>query len=91
MISAKQLHEWYLQATRKLNPEAFNKNAQKPYEELTEELQFVDKYIAQRIDDDFNKIMDRVQLFLLQHHALLPTCKCRMCRRWRNFKEELRS
>jgi len=31
---AKMLHEWYLEATANLDPESFNPEAQKPFEEL---------------------------------------------------------
>ena len=46
---AEKLHEWYLEATRELNPESYNPNAQKSYAELTEEQKFIDRYIAKKI------------------------------------------
>jgi len=48
-ITPEQLHIWYLEATSKLHPENFNSNAQKLYEDLTEEQKFIDKYIADKI------------------------------------------
>jgi hypothetical protein len=46
---AKQIHDWYLQATKKLNPESYNQNAQKKYDDLTEEQKFIDRYIAGKV------------------------------------------
>lgn len=46
---AKELHEWYLEAIKKLNPKSFNENANKPYGELTEEQKEIDRYIAKKI------------------------------------------
>lgn len=45
---AKQLHLWYLEATKELNPESYNPNAQKAYEDMTEEQKFIDRYIADK-------------------------------------------
>ena len=49
-ITAKQLHDWYLEATQKLNPDNYNPKAQKPYEELNTQQQFIDQYIADKIN-----------------------------------------
>lgn len=49
-IKPEQLHEWYLEATKELNPESYNPNAQKSYDQLTEEQRFIDKYIADKIN-----------------------------------------
>ena len=46
---AQNLHKWYLEATKKLSPESYNPNAQKPYEEMTEEQKFIDRYIADKV------------------------------------------
>jgi hypothetical protein len=46
---AEQLHEWYLQATKKLNPESYNQKSQKPYRWLSEEQQSIDLFIADAI------------------------------------------
>jgi nucleoid-associated protein YejK len=48
-ITPKQLHDWYLEATEKLNPENFNPKAQKAYQDLTPEHQYIDRYIATKI------------------------------------------
>lgn len=34
---ARKQHEWYLEATKELHPESYNPNAQKSYDDLTEE------------------------------------------------------
>lgn len=46
---AEQLHIWYLEATKKLNPESYNPDAQKSYYELIDEQRFIDRYIAQKV------------------------------------------
>ncbi len=48
-ITPEKLHKWYLEATDKLDPASFNREAQKPYKKLTEEQKFIDKYIADAI------------------------------------------
>ena len=42
----RKLHEWYLEATSKIHKINYNPHAHKPFEELNEEQQFIDKYIA---------------------------------------------
>lgn len=49
-ITPEQLHEWYLEATKELHPESYNPAAQKPYDALTPEQQFLDQYIAAKIN-----------------------------------------
>jgi len=49
-VCPEQLHQWYLEATKKLHPESFNAKAQVAYKYLTEEQQFIDKYIADKIN-----------------------------------------
>ena len=46
---ARRLHNWYLTATCKLDPESYNPKAQKNYDELTDEQRFIDRYIAEQI------------------------------------------
>lgn len=62
-INPEQLHEWYLEATKKLNPESFNEKAQKPFKELTKEQQFIDCFIADKIAEHIRK-----QLILIEEH-----------------------
>ncbi len=50
LITPEQLHKWYLEATALLKPESFNPNAQKPYEEMTDEQKFIDQYIAHQVN-----------------------------------------
>jgi len=47
----EELHEWYLEATKLLKKESYNPNAQKPYDELSEEQKFIDKFICDRINN----------------------------------------
>jgi len=49
IITPEKLHQLYLDATRKLKPESYNPNAQKYYEDLTDEQQAIDIYIARAI------------------------------------------
>jgi hypothetical protein len=46
MKLAKFLHRAYLAALKHLKPESYNPNANKPFEELTEEQQSIDLFIA---------------------------------------------
>lgn len=50
-VKPEQLHDWYLEAVKRLKPESFNPNAQKPYEDLTDEQKYIDKYIANKINE----------------------------------------
>ena len=52
---ARQLHSWYLEVTKLLDPKAYNKKAQKPYDELTGEQQAIDGYIAERLIEYFKQ------------------------------------
>jgi hypothetical protein len=47
--NGEQLHQWYLEAIEELHPISYNKNAQKPYNELSPEQKYIDEYIAQKI------------------------------------------
>ena len=46
---ARQIHTWYLEACEELDPDSYNSNAQKPYENLTEDQKFMDRYLADKI------------------------------------------
>ena len=46
---ARQLHDWYLEATRELGPENYNQNAQRHYDELSHEQREIDRYIAKKV------------------------------------------
>jgi len=48
-LKAEDLHNFYLEAIKKLKPESFNPNANKPYSEMTEEQKFIDKFILEKI------------------------------------------
>lgn len=51
-IKPEQLHIWYLEATKKLSPDSYNEKAQVDYEFLSNEQQYIDEYIADKIKDD---------------------------------------
>ena len=59
-ITPEELHKWYLQATSILKKESYNPNAQKPYEELTEEQKFIDKFICDRINFRIREIKENL-------------------------------
>jgi hypothetical protein len=58
---AEKLHIWYLKATSELSLESYNPKAQKPFSELTDEQQFIDLYIAQKIRDSLVINEDEVE------------------------------
>lgn len=60
LISPEQLHQWYLESIAHLSGESYNHNADRPYEMLTEEQKFIDKYIANKIVADIIKIIDEL-------------------------------
>ena len=51
-IKPKQLHDWYLEATAKLDPDSYNSKAQVDYEFLSSDQQYIDEYIADKIEQD---------------------------------------
>lgn len=53
MVTPEQLHMWYLEAVENLSPSDFNPKANKPYSELTDEQKYIDKYIADKINQRF--------------------------------------
>ncbi len=57
---SEQLHIWYLEATKELNPKSFNSNAQKSYQELTEEQKYIDRYIANKILQSRQELLDEI-------------------------------
>jgi len=58
IIDPEELHIWYLEATKKINPENYNEKAQKPYDELNREQKFIDCHIASKIN---KKIRDEIK------------------------------
>lgn len=48
-ISPEQIHIWYLEATKKINPKFYNQKAQKFYNELSKEQKSIDRYVANKI------------------------------------------
>ncbi len=58
MITAEQR---YLEAIELVNSESFNRRAQKPYDELTEEQKSIDEYIAKKIQEVRDKFIERLK------------------------------
>lgn len=56
-ISARKIHELYLEAIKECSPESYNKNAVKPFNELTKDQQKIDYYIVDKINWFINQIM----------------------------------
>ena len=56
---AEQLHKWYLEATKLLNPENYNSKAQKQYVNLNKEQKFIDRYIAERVNEKIKEERQR--------------------------------
>ena len=54
-ITAKQLHKWYLEAIKELNPEDYNPRAEIPYEKLSKNQKKIDIYIAKKINNQRSK------------------------------------
>lgn len=48
---AKDLHKWYLEATKQISQGQYNPKAQVAYEDLTPEQKFIDQYIAGKVLD----------------------------------------
>jgi hypothetical protein len=46
---SEQLHVWYLEGTRELDPASYNPKAQKSYVELNEQQKEIDRYIAKKV------------------------------------------
>lgn len=61
-VTEKELHDWYLQSTKLLNPKSYNPNAQKPFENLTKEQQQIDKLIAYKVNLKHEMIVDELKL-----------------------------
>jgi len=51
---AKKLHEWYLEALEKSDPDRSDPEVQKAYEKLSIEKKFLDQYIAKKIIEYFD-------------------------------------
>ena len=46
---ARQLHDWYLEGTKSLDPENYNSKAQVSYDEMNEQQKEIDRYIARKV------------------------------------------
>ncbi len=48
-LLARKLHQWYLDATKRLSTGSFNPDAQTGYDDMTKEQQSIDRYIAEQL------------------------------------------
>lgn len=55
-VSAEELHNWYLEGSKELDPENFNEEAQVPYESLPEPQRKMDQYIADKINQKLGNV-----------------------------------
>ena len=60
-ITAKKLHEFYLGACEDLTGESYNSLAQKQYNNLTEDQKWIDKYIAQKVNELIKKHLKKLK------------------------------
>lgn len=51
-ITPEQLHKWYLEAIKIIEPDSYNKDAVKPFDKLTEKQQAIDIFIAGKIHEE---------------------------------------
>jgi len=49
-VTPEELHNWYLQGSKELDPDNFNDEAQVPYEELPEPQRKLDQFIADKVN-----------------------------------------
>jgi hypothetical protein len=56
-ITPHDLHKWYLESIKHLHPESFNANANKDYSKLTEEQKFIDRFIAEKINEKQKQLL----------------------------------
>jgi len=45
---AEKLHGWYLEASKKIDPDNYNDDAQVAYKDLNDDQKFLDRYIANK-------------------------------------------
>lgn len=57
-LSAEQLHNWYLEAVKGLDEENYNREARKPFNELSDGQRFIDCFIAEQI---WKKIQEKIK------------------------------
>ena len=69
---ARQLHDWYLEATEQ--PEAeYNHKAVVPYEDLSDGQKAIDRYIAQKVTEAIDQAEADERERICNSKALLPT------------------
>lgn len=52
---ARQLHDWYLEAVKSLDQKSYNKEAAKPYGDLTKDQKSIDIFIAKKLIQEVEK------------------------------------
>jgi hypothetical protein len=50
-LTPELIHNWYLEACKKVSRKSYNKRAQKTYSELSDEQKFLDRFIVNKIFD----------------------------------------
>ena len=61
-IEPEELHIWYLEATKQLNPENYNEKAQKPFDDLTKEQKYIDCFISSKINERIRYELEKMIL-----------------------------
>ena len=55
LITGRMLHVWYLEAIKEISSTSYNEKANVSYDKLTKEQQFIDIFIANKINAIINK------------------------------------
>ena len=57
-ISARKIHEFYLDVIKECSSGSYNENAVKPFEELTGEQRKIDYYIVNKINEFIDNLIE---------------------------------
>lgn len=57
-ISARKIHELYLDAIKECSPGSYNENAVKPFKDLTKDQQKIDYYIVDKINEFIDNLLE---------------------------------
>jgi len=71
---AEQLHKWYLEAVKNLDPQFYNGEAEKEYEYLNEQQKEIDRYIARKIILTSEKRIAELELALQGRTVSCEAC-----------------
>ena len=62
-VTPKELHDWYLEGSKELDPDNFNDEAQVEYEDLPEPQKKLDQFIAKKVNaNEAIQLGDRVKI-----------------------------